>query len=182
MKDEITDPELIYKLMHPKPALLVTSVNHEGKANVMACAWATPVSMEPLLVLICVAKGHYTSELILRSREFVINIPSKELLKTVWIAGQKSGRDTDKISLTGIHLTPGKKVDTPSIDECIGHLECELVASLDGGECNIFVGEVVHASADGETFSQTWGQDSSVLLHLGGEWFTIPGEVLKAEQ
>ncbi len=54
----------IYHLMHPKMAFFLTSIAKDGKPNVMACAWATPVSEEPPIVVVCVAKEAYTAELI----------------------------------------------------------------------------------------------------------------------
>lgn len=86
----------IYHLFHPKMAFFLTSISKKGKPNVMACAWATPVSEEPPIVIVCVSKESYTSQLIRQTKEFVINIPTKKLLKVLWICGTTSGRDTDK--------------------------------------------------------------------------------------
>jgi len=36
MKREIKKE--IYRMLHPKPALLITSVSRDGKPNVMTCA------------------------------------------------------------------------------------------------------------------------------------------------
>jgi len=44
MVKEITSG--IYHLLHPKLAFFLTSIGKDGKPNVMACAWATPVSEE----------------------------------------------------------------------------------------------------------------------------------------
>lgn len=77
-------------------AFFLTSIAKNGKPNVMTCAWATPVSEEPPVVVVCVSKESYTSQLIRQTKEFVINIPTKKLLKVLWICGTTSGRDTDK--------------------------------------------------------------------------------------
>jgi len=86
----------IYRLLHPKMAFFLTSADKKGNPNVMTCAWATPVSEEPPLVVVCVAKESYTAELIKQTKEFVINIPTKKLLKALWVCGKTSGRDVDK--------------------------------------------------------------------------------------
>lgn len=38
----------IYQLLHPKTAFFLTSIGKDGKPNVMACAWAMPVSKTKL--------------------------------------------------------------------------------------------------------------------------------------
>jgi len=40
-KDAMDD---FYKILHPKLAVLVATVDEKGKPNVMTCAWCTPVS------------------------------------------------------------------------------------------------------------------------------------------
>ncbi|MBI4689273.1 MAG: hypothetical protein HY754_03250 [Nitrospirae bacterium] len=46
----------IYYLLHPKMAFFLTSISKKDKPNVMTCAWATPASEEPPIVVI-VSKG-----------------------------------------------------------------------------------------------------------------------------
>ena len=86
----------IYHLLHPKITFFLTSVDKNGRPNVMSCAWATPVSEEPPIVIVCLSKQHYTTKLIKQTKEFIINIPTKKLLKALWICGKMSGRDTNK--------------------------------------------------------------------------------------
>jgi flavin reductase (DIM6/NTAB) family NADH-FMN oxidoreductase RutF len=52
-------------LLHPKMAFFLTTVGKEGHLNVMACAWATPVSEEPA---ICHAGLDPASNIFLDSR------------------------------------------------------------------------------------------------------------------
>jgi len=171
MKKDIKDEA--YRLLHPKPALLITSISRDGKTNVMSCAWATPVSEEPMLVLICLGKGGYTSELIEQTEEFVINIPTKKLMKAINVCGTKSGREFDKAKLAGLTYKPAKKVKPAIIEECVGHIECKLNRKIDGGECNIFIGEIVAAYADEKIFKEVWRTDADIPLHLGGSHFVF---------
>jgi hypothetical protein len=49
----------IYHMLHPKMAFFLARISPPragGKPNVMACAWATPVSDEPPLAVVCVSK------------------------------------------------------------------------------------------------------------------------------
>lgn len=159
----------IYHLLHPKMAFFLTSINKNGKPNVMACAWATPVSEEPPIVIVCVSKESYTSELIKQTKEFVINIPIKKLLKALWICGKTSGRDTDKFKKAGLKYHRGKKVKSPVIEGCAGHIECKLWKTVDAGECYAFFGNVLSAYA-GDRYLKNglWTEEAEIPLHLGG--------------
>jgi flavin reductase (DIM6/NTAB) family NADH-FMN oxidoreductase RutF len=140
-----------------------------GKPNVMTCAWATPVSEEPSIVIVCVSKDSYTSELIKQSKEFVINIPTKKLLKALWVCGKISGRDADKFAKAGLKYNRGKKVKSPVIEGCIGYIECKLWKTVDAGECYAFFGKVLSAYADEKYLKKgLWTEKAEIPFHLGG--------------
>lgn len=159
----------IYHLLHPKMAFFLTSVSKDGRPNVMACAWATPVSEEPPIAIVCVEKNAYTAELIRQTREFAINIPSKRLLKALWICGKTSGRDTDKFKKAGLKITNAQKLKAPLIEGCIGYIECRLWKTVEAGECYAFFGKIVHAEADDSYFKKgSWTEEAEIPLHLSG--------------
>lgn len=167
MLKEITSD--IYHLLHPKVAFFLTSADKKWIPNVMACAWATPVSEDPPIVAVCVSKGSYTAELIKETKEFVINIPTKKLLKALWICGKISGRDADKFRKAGLKKIDAEKVKPPLIEGCIGHVECRLWKTVDAGECYAFFGKVSAAYADGRYIRKgLWTGEAEIPLHLGG--------------
>jgi flavin reductase (DIM6/NTAB) family NADH-FMN oxidoreductase RutF len=159
----------IYHLLHPKITFFLTSIGRDGSPNVMTCAWATPASEEPPVVVVCVSKEHYTTKLIRQTKEFVINIPTKRLLKELWTCGKTSGRDTDKFQKANLEILKAKKVKAPIIKNCIGHIECRLWKTVDAGECYAFFGKVLSASADDKYFKKgMWIQEADIPLHLAG--------------
>lgn len=159
----------MYHLLHPKMTFFLTSISKEGKPNVMTCAWATPVSEKPPIVVTCVSKEHYTAELIRQTKEYVINIPTKKLLKALWICGKTSGRDTDKFKKANLKTALAKKVKAPIMSDCIGHIECKLWKIVDAGECYAFFGKVLTAYADDKYFKKgLWIAEAEIPLHLGG--------------
>jgi flavin reductase (DIM6/NTAB) family NADH-FMN oxidoreductase RutF len=169
------DVESFHFLLHPRPVVLVCSVDKDGRPNVMACSWITPISEEPPLIALSLWRRGYTHQLIEAVKEFTVNIPSADLVKAVWIAGTRSGRRTDKFAITGLKTQPAKKVSAPIIEQCIGHLECKLVDYVKAGECNVYIAEVVAAYADEELLvNNVWNERANVLLHAGGKYFTTP--------
>jgi len=169
------DVESFYSLLHPRPVVLICSVDKDGKPNVMACSWIMPVSEEPPMIALSLWRRGYTHQLIEAAKEFTVNIPSADLVKAVWIAGTRSGRRTDKFAVSGLKTQPAKKVSVPIIEQCIGHLECKLVDYVKAGECNVYIAEVVAAYADEELLTNNvWNDRANVLLHAGGKYFTTP--------
>jgi flavin reductase (DIM6/NTAB) family NADH-FMN oxidoreductase RutF len=162
-----------HRLINVGPVVLVTSA-HEGRQNVMAAAWTTPLCARPPLVSVAIHVGHYTHELIAASKEFVLNVPGEDLLAMVQFCGSRSGRGRDKLAEAGLTLLPATEVAAPVIAECLGHIECRLVEAPVFGDHSLFVGEVVAAAAEAELFSGTWllpsGQPRPVH-HLGSRYY-----------
>lgn len=160
----------IYHLLHPKMVFFLTSISKDNSPNVMTCAWATPVSEEPPIVIVCVSKESYTAELIRQSKEFVINIPSKKMLKALWLCGKISGRDVDKFKKAGLKYSKAEVVKPPRIENCLGYIECKLWKAIEAGECYAFLGRVLHAEADDDYLTKgLWKDSADIPLHLGGK-------------
>jgi len=161
--------EEFYRLLHPKVVFFLTSIGKDGRENVMSCAWASPASEEPPMVIVFVSKEHYTAELILETEEFAINIPSKIMEKAIWICGSKSGRKVDKFKETGLKKIKAQKISAPLIDGCAGFIECRLVQTIDAGECYGFLSEVVLSTVNEELFKNEMWIENTIPMHLGGK-------------
>ncbi len=163
----------IYHMLHPRMAFFLTSISRDGKPNAMACAWATPVSEEPPIVVVCVSMEAYTSELIKQTREFIINIPTDKILKELLICGKLSGRDTDKFAKAKLKLNKSNSLKTPIINGCIGYVECKLWKTVEAGECYAFFGKILHAEADDVYFRNgKWTEAAKIPFHIGGNRMT----------
>jgi flavin reductase (DIM6/NTAB) family NADH-FMN oxidoreductase RutF len=149
MNEKITiDLSKSYNLLHPRNTVLITSRGEDDRTNIVAIAWCMPVSIHPPLVVMSVDTGHYSNDLIQESGEFVVNIPTMDVVTETLLCGRMSGRNVDKFEAS--HFTPmkGAKVRTPLIKECVAHLECKLVRRMPLEDVNLYIGEVVAASAN----------------------------------
>ncbi|GAQ94792.1 NADH-FMN oxidoreductase RutF, flavin reductase (DIM6/NTAB) family [Thermodesulfovibrio aggregans] len=160
--------ENFYRLLHPKIVFLLTSVGKDGRDNVMSCAWSTPASEEPPKVIVCVSKEHYTAELILQTGEFAINIPTKDMVKAIWICGSKSGRNVDKFKEANLKKIKASKISAPLIEGCAGFIECKVSETVDAGECYAFLADVLTARADEKYFKKSVWIPHTIPMHLGG--------------
>ena len=131
----------------PVPAVMVTC-GEEEKANVITIAWVGTVNSDPPMVSISVRPARYSHSLIAESGEFVVNIPSPELVEAMDYCGTHSGRSVDKFAELGFTKGKSEKVGVPYIAECPIALECKVRERLELGSHTMFVGEIVNVIAD----------------------------------
>lgn len=182
MKKEIGLEEA-RRLINSGNLILITTAD-EDKRNIATIAWHMPLSSEPPLIGIAVAKEHYTSELIMVSEEFTINIPNWPLLEKVIYCGSVSGKEKDKFGETGLTPEPPVKlVEAPRVKECIGAIECELYETKEIGDHYLFIGQPVYAEAEEELFTDNaWDSAKAELIyHLGGKYFNKSSDRVASE-
>jgi flavin reductase (DIM6/NTAB) family NADH-FMN oxidoreductase RutF len=161
-----------YRLLHPMHTVLVSCVGKAGKPNVLPLAWAMPASRDPALVAVSVAPARYSHGLIKEKGEFVVNVPTVDIIKETLASGRTSGKNSDKFAETGLTPMPARKVKVPIVKECVAHIECKLHSQFKTGDHTIFVGEVVAAYANKGVFTDTYDIDKArMLYHLGGNVF-----------
>ncbi len=167
------DPEEYFKLLHPRPVVVVTSMCPNGRGNAMACAWVTPISEEPPILGIAVAKENYTCECIKFSKEYAVNILPADLYEKVWFFGSRSGRDVDKLRESGLKIGKAKVISAPIIEESLGIIEAKVSKEVEVGECILFLGDVVAAYVkEGCWGAYGWELTSTtLLLHGWGRLF-----------
>jgi flavin reductase (DIM6/NTAB) family NADH-FMN oxidoreductase RutF len=163
-----------YRLLHPMHTVLVSCLGKAGKPNVTTVAWAMPTSNDPPLVAISVSPKRHSHTLIEESQEFIINIPTLELLQATYACGSFSGRSFDKFKKAGLTPIPARSVKAPAIRECIAHLECTVDSEVTTGDHTVFVGKVVAAYANPGVFTESYDlKNARMLYHVGGNNFAI---------
>jgi flavin reductase (DIM6/NTAB) family NADH-FMN oxidoreductase RutF len=164
----------------PTNVVLVTCISSDLKPNIITLGMYMPISHNPPLVAIGVSPKRYSHKLIQKTKEFVINVPSKDLVKQTILCGSVSGRKIDKIKETKLTLKPAKKVKPLLINECISNLECKNVASYLCGDHTLFIGEVIAAHVEKELLKKTLDiVKAKTLSHKGGHYF-IPKFIYEA--
>jgi len=162
------------RLLHPMHTVLVSCVGKAAKPNITTCAWAMPTSINPPLVAISLALTRHSHLLIEESGEFIVNIPTMEILQAVYACGSLTGRSFDKFKKTNLTPMPAKKVKAPAIRECIAHLECSVETKCATGDHTIFVGRILEAYADMGVFTESYDlKKTRMLYHAGGNNFAL---------
>jgi flavin reductase (DIM6/NTAB) family NADH-FMN oxidoreductase RutF len=136
----------IRRFLEPGPVVLVSSA-YKGERNIMTMGWHMVMEFVPALVGCLISSGNHSYELIRRSRECVINVPTVALARQVAGIGNCSGAEVDKFAKFKLTPQPAERVKAPLIKECHANLECRLVDGSLREKYNFFVFEVVKAHA-----------------------------------
>ena len=147
MKKTLLPLSKVYRLLEPGPVVLLTSARGP-MTNVMAMSWHMMVDFEPPTVACVISDRNYTFELVKKTKECVINIPTVELIKKVVGCGNVSGRRVNKFKKFRLTPTPATCVAVPLISECSANLECKVIDASMAHKYNIFILSIVKAWVD----------------------------------
>ena len=130
-------------MLFPTPVVLVTCVDKAGKPNVITLAWVGVVNSEPPMIGISIRPNRYSYACVKDSREFVVNLPTEEMIRKVDACGVLSGRETNKFAVMEWKPIPAQKVKPPLIDECPVQMECQVKEIIPLGSHDLFIGQIV---------------------------------------
>ena len=137
-------------MVYPLPAVLVTCRDEKGKDNILTVAWTGTVNTNPPMVYISVRPERYSYEMIRSTKEFVINLTTKELVWATDFCGVNSGRDMDKFERCKLHKEEGSVVKAPLLAESPVNIECRVTEEKKLGSHSMFLAKVVAVHADEE--------------------------------
>ncbi len=167
-------------MLYPLPVVLVSVSDGQGKDNVFTVAWAGTICSDPAMVSISVRPERFSYDMIMDTKEFVINLTTEELVKATDYCGVRSGRDEDKFEKMNLTKLPGSIVKAPLIEESPINLECKVVKIERLGTHDMFMAEVVAVHAD-EKYLDENGKFSlskaNPIVYSHGEYYTM-GEKL----
>jgi flavin reductase (DIM6/NTAB) family NADH-FMN oxidoreductase RutF len=161
----------VRRYLEPGPIVLVSSA-WQGRANIMTLGWHTLMEFSPSLVGCMISAANHSFEMIRRSGECVLNLPTTALTDTVVGIGNCSGAEADKFQKFGLTAAPAEKVRAPLVGECHASFECRLYEDALVDTYNFFVFEVVKAHvAPRPKHPQT--------LHYAGDGvFMVSGKII----
>lgn len=134
----------IRRFLEPGPIVLVSSA-WKGRRNIMTMGWHMVMEFEPSRVGCFITDGNHSYEMIRRSRECVINIPTLDLVEKVVGIGNTTGAEIDKFAAFGLTAQRGRKIDAPLIKECYANFECVVVDRTLLKKYGLFILQVVKA-------------------------------------
>ncbi len=167
-------------MLNPVPAVMVSVSDGNGKNNIITVAWAGTICTNPPMLSISVRPERYSYEMIKSTKEFVVNLTTKDLVRACDYCGVTSGRDVDKFEK--MKLTPIKlpNVSVPGIKESPVNIECRVKKIEELGSHTMFIADVVGVTVDDEYMDEKGKfniNDTGLVMYSNGEYFVM-GEKL----
>ena len=169
-------------MLYPVPAVMVSCQRKGEKPNIITVAWAGTICSDPVMLSISVRKERYSHSIIKETKEFVVNLTTKDTCFATDYCGVKSGRDVDKFKEMKLTPAAASKVSAPLIDECPVNIECRVVDIKELGSHDMFIAEVVAVHAD-EAYMDERGKfdlaKAEPIAYSHGEYYTLGEKVGK---
>jgi flavin reductase (DIM6/NTAB) family NADH-FMN oxidoreductase RutF len=162
--------------LYPCPVVLVTCVDERGLPNIITLAWVGAACSEPPMLSMGIRPGRYSYDLISKTKEFVVNIPTERILEKTDFCGISSGLEADKFSETGLTPMKSSRVKPPLIKECPVNMECVLRQIAKLGSHHLFLGEIVAVHVDSEILDEKGRIDYAKALpisYLSEEYWSL---------
>ena len=161
--------------LYPLPAVMVSCGDME-KSNIITVAWTGIINTDPAMVYISVRPSRYSYNIIKESREFVINLTTKDLAYATDWCGVKTGAKEDKFKEMKLTKEPGKFVKCPMIKESPVSVECKVKEIRELGSHHMFVAEVLAINADEKYIDEKGAFDISkcdLIAYSNGNYYSL---------
>ncbi|MDA0637233.1 flavin reductase [Nonomuraea sp. MCN248] len=139
--------------------VVVVTTGPEGAWHGMTASSFTSVSLDPPMVLVCLAHHTRTHRLITERGFFAVSVLGKD---QVAIGRRFAGQEAVADRFAGGSWIPAK-TGAPVLADAVAWLDCRVAHAYPGGDHTIFVGEVAEAATPRRVapvlfHSRAWGQ------------------------
>ncbi|MBQ7936607.1 MAG: flavin reductase family protein [Clostridia bacterium] len=162
-------------LLNPVPPALI-SCSHEGKDNLITVAWTGILNSEPPKTYISVRPSRHSHRMIKESGEFVINLPSAHIVRSIDFCGVRSGKTVDKFSACRLTRERASVVSCPMVAESPVSIECKVTDVISLGSHDMFMADIVAVNID-ERYIDEKGkfhiEKCALAAYAHGQYFAL---------
>ena len=131
-------------MIPPVPAIMLTVSGLEPGKDEISVVWTFVVNGKPPLIGISVEDVHAALPMIRRHKEFVLNVPTVDMIEPFDRVDMNSTKIDDKFRMSGLTRESATSVDAPAIKEAPIHVECKVFNTIEVPPIRtIFLAEVV---------------------------------------
>jgi flavin reductase (DIM6/NTAB) family NADH-FMN oxidoreductase RutF len=126
---------------HFATGVTVITSAHDGWLHGMTANAVTSVSLDPLLLLVCIDHTAHAHEQLVASGRFGVNILTEDQEDVSRLFASHEPPEQGSLRGVAYHLS---QHGAPIIEGCLAYFECEVSERFQGGDHTIFLG-AVHA-------------------------------------
>lgn len=135
-------------MLPPVPAVWVTANGRPGDPDEISVLWSFVLNGQPPQIGVSAGDEHVVGDLIELHGEFVLNVPTADLIESFDTVDMNSSRVADKFELAGLTRGVATSVSAPTIEEAPIHVECRVTDRLRiPPSRTLFVADVVATTA-----------------------------------
>ena len=170
-------------MLYPVPAVMVSCGREGEKPNIITIAWAGTICSDPAMVSISVRPERYSYPIIRDTKEFVINLTTKELAYATDWCGVKSGREIDKFKEMKLTADKAQTLEfAPIIVESPVNIECKVQDIVKLGSHDMFIAEVTGVQISSEYMNESGKFELNKLglvAYSHGEYYEFGNKIGK---
>ena len=136
------------KMITTRPVMIITTLHDTGIVNAGVFGSYTNLSSDHLGA--AVHRGSHTYRNILRSHEFAVNVPGRDIVESIKVLASDIPEDKSELEEAG--LTPEKpsQISVPHIKECVASIECIFEQEVKIGGHSFLIAKSVGGFANKE--------------------------------
>ncbi len=166
-------------LLAPVPPALV-SLGSVESPNVLTIGWTGILNTKPPKTYISVRPERHSYKMLLESGEFVINLPTVNMVRAVDFCGCRTGAKFDKFKLCGLTAEPGVNISAPSIAECPISIECKVYDRASLGTHDMFLADILSVRVSEDVIDRSGKlriDKCNLLAYAHGTYFSLGKEL-----
>lgn len=131
-----------------QPAFIIGTRNADGTDNFAPITWVSATCEgEDYLLVVSMFGTKTTKQNVLRTGWMSVNLVSRAMLPLMDYFGSRHGRDGQKDALA-YGVSPGKKIDVPTLDDSPWVYECEVQQAVETGASTTFFCRIRNVQID----------------------------------
>ena len=169
-------------MVYPVPAVMVTCGSTPESHNIITIAWTGIVNSEPPMTYISVRKSRHSHGILMREKEFVINLGTEKLARQLDFCGVKSGSDLNKFESQNLTPIAASHVKCPMILESPVNVECRVTQVLEFPSHDMFIAEILAVHANKDLMNKAGKlelEKAGLLCYSHGDYFGLSKTVGK---
>ena len=162
-------------LIAPVPPAMISCGTME-QSNIITVAWTGILGTVPPKTYISVRPRRHSYNIIKESGEFVINLPTQQLIRAVDYCGVKSGRNTDKFKEMNLSAEPAEEISAPILAQSPVNIECKVRDIVELGTHHMFIADIVSLSVAKELLDNAGKlhlDKANLIAYAHGEYFAL---------
>lgn len=167
--------------IYPIPAVMVSCGTME-ESNIITVAWTGIINSNTPMCYISVRKERYSHEIISKTREFVINLTTKDLTYATDWCGVKTGAKVDKFKEMKLTKEKANHLNCPMIQESPVSVECKVREIRELGSHDMFIADILAIHADEKYIDEKGAFDISkcdLIAYCNGGYYTLDQKIGK---